>query len=236
MSSWKKRGYKLLDGTSFRVGKGRMIFGYNLLGCAIFGQVLTYGLLQYFLKKLSEAPLISRITKVMCFFLCFSSLFFSPNLRGRAKKIQTKCPKKKNTGSVSETTWPTNDIPNLLCWAQSFFCLFFNLPHNDKVKQLPVTTKVGLFLILNLSSQAKNVLESSTETFINIANAFVLPRSLVRWEAWPRFRFQAKHISWCFCQSKSSLLSAESTFDDFNRKDHGFWFSVTRQCNSLASA
>ena len=57
------------------------------------------------------------------------------------------------------------------------------LPHNDKVKQLPVATKVGLFLVLDLSSQAKNVLESSTETFINIANAFVLPRSLVRWEA-----------------------------------------------------
>ena len=35
--------------------------------------------------------------------------------------------------------------------------------------------------------------------------------------------------------SKTSLLSAESTFDDFNRKDLGFWFSVTRQCNSLAS-
>ena len=39
-----------------------------------------------------------------------------------------------------------------------------------------------------------------------------------------------------FCQSNTSLLSAESTFDDSNRKDLGFWFSVTRQCNSLASA
>ena len=39
-----------------------------------------------------------------------------------------------------------------------------------------------------------------------------------------------------FCQSKTSLLSAESTFDHFNRKHLGFWFSVTRQCacNSLA--
>ena len=32
----------------------------------------------------------------------------------------------------------------------------------------------------------------------------------------PGFRFQTKHISWCFCQSKTSFLSAESTFDDFN--------------------
>ena len=54
------------------------------------------------------------------FFLCFSSLFFHQTYAGGRKK--TKCPKKKNTGSVSQTTWPTKDIPNL-CWAQSFFCL-----------------------------------------------------------------------------------------------------------------
>ena len=173
----------------------------------------------------------------MCFFFYVSRhFFFTKPTQARGKK--TKCPKEKNTGSVSQTTWPTNDIPNLLCWAQSFFCLF--LPHSDKVKQLPVArlaTKVGLFVVLDLpSSQAKNVLESSTETSINIANAFVLPRSLVRCEPWPRFRFQTKHISWCFCQSKTSLLTTESTFDDFNRKDLSFWFSVTRQCNSLASA
>ena len=68
------------------------------------------------------------------------------------------------------------------CVERSHSFVYF-LPHNDKVKQLPVTTKVGLFLVLHLSLQAKNVLESSTETFINIANAFVFPRSLVRWEA-----------------------------------------------------
>ena len=88
--------------------------------------------------------------------------------------------------------------------------------HNDLVKQLPVCTKVGLFLVLDLSLQAKNVLESSTETFINIANAFVLTRLLVRWEAWPSFRFQTKHISWCFCQARphyyqQSLRSMIST-------------------------
>ena len=58
------------------------------------------------------------------FFLCFSSFFFHQTYAGARKK--NKMPKEKKTlGSVSQTTWPTNDIPNLLCWAQSFFCLFF---------------------------------------------------------------------------------------------------------------
>ena len=39
------------------------------------------------------------------FFLCFASLFFTKPTRAREKK--TKCPKKKNTGSVSQTTWST---------------------------------------------------------------------------------------------------------------------------------
>ena len=59
---------------------------------------------------------------------------------------------------------------------------FFFLPNDDRLKQLSVATKVWLFLVLNLSSRAKNVLDSaqiySFETFINIANAFVLQRSL----------------------------------------------------------
>ena len=50
-------------------------------------------------------------------------------------------------------------------------------------------------------------------------------------EAWPRFRFQTKHISWCFCQSKTSLLSAESTFKNSTERILAFgfqWDSVTR--------
>ena len=46
------------------------------------------------------------------FFSMFLVTFFSPNLRGRAEKKQN-AQRKKNTGSVSQTTWPTNDIPNL---------------------------------------------------------------------------------------------------------------------------
>ena len=172
----------------------------------------------------------------MCFFFYVSRhFFFTKPTRARGKK--TKCPKRKKHW-LSVPDYLTDKIElthQTYCVERSHSFVYF-LPHNDKVKQLPVATKVGLFLVLDFSSQTKNVLESTTETFNNIANAFVLPRSLVRWEAWPRFRFQTNHISWCFCKSRTSLLSAESTFDDFNRKDLGFWFSVTRQCNSLASA
>ena len=180
------------------------------------------------------SPKTSKSTKAMCFFFYVSRHFFfhqtyagarKKNKMPKEKKILAQCPRLPDRQMTYQT----------YCVERSHSFVYF-LPHNDKVKQLPVTTKVGLFLVLHLSSQAKNVLESSTETFINIANAFVLPRPLVRWEAWPRFRFQTKHVSCCFCQSKTPLLSAESTFDDFNGKDLGFWFSVTRQCNSLASA
>ena len=151
--------------------------------------------------------------------------FFLPNLRGRAEK--NKMPKeKKHWLSVPDylsDKWHTE-----LIVLSAVILLFILLPNNDRVKQLPGATKAWLFLVLDLSSRAKNVLESSTETFINIANAFVLPRSVVRWEARPRFRFQTKHISWCVCQSKTSLLSAISTFDDFNRKDLGFVFVKAR--------
>ena len=86
------------------------------------------------------------IHKAMC---CFSSLFFSPNLCGRAGKKQNVQRKKKRTGSVFQTTWPTNDAPSSLCWAQSFlfFLNFFLFPNDDKVKQLPIASvrKFDLF-------------------------------------------------------------------------------------------
>ena len=59
------------------------------------------------------------------FFLCFSSLFFHQTYAGAPKK-KTKCPKKnKRTGSVPQTTRPTNDTPNSLCWEQSFYFFIF---------------------------------------------------------------------------------------------------------------
>ena len=146
----------------------------------------------------------SFLRKAMCsFFYVSRHFFFTKPTRARGKK---NAQRKKNTGSVSQTTWLTKDIPNL-CWAQSFFCLLVYQTMIE-LNQLPRKFDFPCTNVLDLSSRAKNVLEFSTETFINIANAFVLPRSLVRWEARPRFRFQTKHISWCFCQSKTSLLSA----------------------------
>ena len=105
----------------------------------------------------------------MCFFFYVSRhFFFTKPTRARGKK--TKCPKKKKT--LGQCPWlPDRRQMTYQSVERSHSFVYF-LPHNDKVKQLPVATKVGLFLVLDLSSQAKNVLESSTETFINIANAF----------------------------------------------------------------
>ena len=62
----------------------------------------------------------------MLFFLCFSSLFFHQTYAGaRKKKNKLSKEKKKRTGSVFQSTWPTNDTPNSLCWAWSFFFFFF---------------------------------------------------------------------------------------------------------------
>ena len=138
------------------------------------------------------------ISKAMCFFFYVSRhFFFTKPTWAREKK--TKCPKKKNNGSVSKTTWPTNS------WY--------------------LTSLRGQRTCSNL--QPTRDVHQHCEC---IRLAKIARRS--RWEARPRFRFRTKHISWCFCQSKTSLLSAESSFDDFNRKDLCFGFqwldSVTR--------
>ena len=130
------------------------------------------------------------------FFSMFLVTFFHQTYAGVRK--QNKMPKeKKHRLSVPNyltNKWHTELI--VLSAVERSHSFVYFLPNNDRVKQLPVATKVWLFLVLvlDLSSRAKNVIESSTETFINIENAFVLPRSLVRWEARPRFRFQTKHI------------------------------------------
>ena len=138
----------------------------------------------------------------MCFFFYVSRhFFFTKPTRARGKKQNAQ--RKKNTGQCPRL--PDRQMTyQTYCVERSHSFVYF-LPHNDKVKQLPVATKVGLFLVLDLSSQAKNVLESSTETFINIANSFVFPRSHVRWKLDRGFRFQTKHIL-MFCQSQTSLV------------------------------
>ena len=152
----------------------------------------------------------------MCFFFYVSRhFFFTKPTRARGKK--TKCPKKKGTGSVSKTTWPTNDTPNSLCWEQSFYFFYF-LPNDDGTASIRHESLTFPDTWPFFAGKERSLI-CSTETFINIANAFVLPRSLVRWEARSRPRFQTKHITWCFVkarlhysqQSPRLIISTEST-------------------------
>ena len=133
------------------------------------------------IQKLMNGPSVTGLlgpghTEAMCFFFYVSRHFFlTKPTRARGKK--TKYPKKKKHW-LSVPDYLTDKWHTELVVLSAVILLFIFLPNNDRVKQLPVATKVWLFLVLDLSSQAKNVLESSTQTFINIANAFVLQRSL----------------------------------------------------------
>ena len=151
------------------------------------------------------SPLLGHVL----FFYVSRHFFFTKPTRACGKKA--KCPTKKEHW-LSVPDYLTNKIVTYqtYCVERSHSFVYF-LPHNDLGKQLPVGTKVGLFLVLDLSSQAKNVLESSTETLINIANVFVLTRSLVRWEAWPSFRFQTKTHILMFL-SKQDLITISRVY------------------------
>ena len=157
----------------------------------------------------------------MCFFFYVSRhFFFTKPTRARGKKQNAQ---RKKTLAQCPRLPDRQMTYRTYCVERSHSFVYF-LPNNDRVKQFPVATKVWLFLVLDLSSRAKNVLESSTETFINIANAFVLPRSLVRWEARPRFRFQIKHISWCFL-SKQDLITISRVYVRWFQQQ-GSWLLV----------
>ena len=140
----------------------------------------------------------------MCLFS--RHFFFSPNLRRREEKKQS-AQRKKCTGSVSQTTWPTSDTPNS-CWANSFF--FY--------QTLPVATKVWLFLELDLFSRAKNVLDSAQNDHQHRQCIRLAEIDRWQWKARTWFRFQTKHISGCFVkarlhypqQSPRSVISTES--------------------------
>ena len=71
------------------------------------------------------------------------TFFFTKPMRARGKR--TKNPKEKNALTHVFQTWPTNDTPSSMCWAQSFFKNLFLLllfPNDDiqVVKQLLVAT------------------------------------------------------------------------------------------------
>ena len=64
------------------------------------------------------------------FFSMFLVTFFSPNLRGRAKKKNKMPMEKKRTGSVSQTTWQTNHVTH---WTDCVECSHpFVLPFNKQ--------------------------------------------------------------------------------------------------------
>ena len=154
----------------------------------------------------------SMLVRPCAFFSMFLVTFFSPNLRGRAEKKQNVQRKKKALAQCSSP--PDRQMTHLThCverghYSSSSFSYFFSL----------IFFGERPFFAVKERSQSVQP--------INIANAFVLPSSLTGWEARTCFSFQIKHTAW-FCQSKTSLLSAKSTFGDFNRRHSGFWFSVT---------
>ena len=147
---------------------------------------------------------------------------FSPNLRGCAQKKQNAQRKKKHWLSVPD--YLTDKWHTKLIVLSAVILLFIFYHTMIKLNSFQSPRKLDFSWYLTLSSQAKDVLEFSTETFINIANASVLLRSLVRWEAWPRFRFQTKHISWCFCQSKDLITISRVYVRWFQQK--GSWLLV----------
>ena len=171
----------------------------------------------------------------MCFFFYVSRHFFSPNLRGRAEKKQNAQRKKKHWLSVPDyltDKWHTELI------VLSAVILVYFLPNNDRVIQLPLAAPwkfdFSWYLASLRGQRTRSNLQPKRSSTLRMHSSCrdrsldgKLDRGLdSRPNTYPDV----------FCQSKTSLLSAESTFDDFNRKDLGFWFSVTRQCNSLASA
>ena len=88
----------------------------------------------------------------------FLVTFFTPNQCGRAEKKTSK--EKKRTGSVFQSTWPTTthlthcvEQGHPSSFSSSSSSSFFNslFPNDDRVKQLPVATKVRLFLVNDLS-------------------------------------------------------------------------------------
>ena len=89
------------------------------------------------------------------FFSMFLVTFFSPNLRGRAEKKQIVQRKKKKNALAQCSSQPDRQMTHLTHCVErghsssSFFKFLF--PNDDRVKQLPVATKVRFFLVNDLS-------------------------------------------------------------------------------------
>ena len=163
---------------------------------------------------------------------CFSSLFFHQTYAGARKKKQNAQRKKTMAQCPRLPDRQMTNRTQAYCVERSHSFVYF-WPNNDRVKQLPVATKVWLFLVLDLSSLAKNVLESSTDSWRS-STLRMRDRSLdgkldrgldSRPSTYPNVFVKARpHY---YQQSLRSMISTERIL---------LWFSVTRQCNSLASA
>ena len=115
----------------------------------------------------------------MLFFLCFSSLFFHRTYAGMRKK--NKMPKEKKKKTLAQCPrLPDRQMTYRTYCVERSHSFVYVFPNNDRLtEQLPVATKVWLFLVLDLSSRAKNVLESLTETFKQ--DLITISRVYVRW-------------------------------------------------------
>ena len=76
------------------------------------------------LHKKNRKSILGHVLFFSLFLVTF--FFFTKPTRARGKK-QNVHREKKRTGWVFQTTWPTNDTPNSLCWAWWFFFFFLVL-------------------------------------------------------------------------------------------------------------
>ena len=144
------------------------------------------------------------------FFSMFLVTFFSPNLRGRAKKKQNAQRKKKHWLSVPD--YLTDKHTKLIVLSAVILLFIFHettIELNSFQSRRPRNAGFSWYLTSLRGQRTCSNLQPKLR-FINIANAFVLPRSLVRWEARPRFRFQTKHI--LMFLSKQDLITISRVY------------------------
>ena len=172
----------------------------------------------------------------MCFFLCFSSLFFHQTYAG-ARKKKTKCPKKKKHW-LSVRDYLTDKWHNGKFIVLSAVILLFVFYHTMiKLNSFQSPRKLDFSWYLTSLRRQRTCSNlqpkrSSTLRMHSSCRDHSLDGKLHR-----GLDSRPNTYPDVFVKSRPHYYQlAESTFDDFNRKDLGFWFSVTRQCNSLASA
>ena len=155
----------------------------------------------------------------MCFFFYVSRhFFFTKPTRARGKK--TKCPKKKKTLaqcprlSDRQMTYRTYCVERS-CWAQSCFCLFFTKQWELNSFQSPRKFDFSWYLTsLRGQRTCSNLQPKRSSTWLRM-HLSCRDRSL---DGKLHRGLDSRPNTYpdVFCQSKTSLLSAESTFDDFN--------------------